>query len=67
MAEVKYFDQELILMDLVVNQHRAVHQLAHLRPFSNDSTNAGMRASNSTWSSRELPNRKAASVSSSAM
>jgi hypothetical protein len=35
MAEMKNFNQPLLLMDLVVNENWGMDQLTHLRPFAN--------------------------------
>ena len=41
MAEMKDLNQTLLLMDLVVDENRAVDQLAHSRPFSSGVSHAG--------------------------
>ena len=40
MAEMKDLHQTLLLMDLVVDENRAVDQLTHSPPFSNGVTHA---------------------------
>ncbi len=41
MAEMKNLNQTLLLMDLVINENRAVDQLTHPRPFASDVPDAG--------------------------
>jgi hypothetical protein len=41
MAEMKNLNQTLLLMDLVVDENRAVDQLTHPRPFANGVPHAG--------------------------
>jgi hypothetical protein len=41
MTEVKHFHKTLIFTDLVVDQNRAMEQLANARSFSNSASDAG--------------------------
>ena len=41
MAKMKDLNQTLLLMDLVVDENRAVDQLTHLRPFASGVPHAG--------------------------
>jgi hypothetical protein len=41
MTEVKHFQETLIFMDLVVDQNRAMQQLANTRPFSDGASHTG--------------------------
>jgi hypothetical protein len=41
MTEVKHFHETLIFTDLVVDQNRAMEQLANARSFSNGASHAG--------------------------
>jgi hypothetical protein len=41
MAEVKYFHGALVLTNLIVDQDRAMQQLAYARPFSDWVSHAG--------------------------
>jgi len=44
MAEMKNFNQALLLMDPIVNENRAVDELTHGRPFANGVPHAGKSA-----------------------
>jgi hypothetical protein len=48
MTEVKYFHSALVLTNLIVNQDRAMQELADARPFSDWVSHAGKRVSKST-------------------
>lgn len=41
MPKVKHFHETLIFADLVVDQNRAMQQLANARPFSDGASHAG--------------------------